>query len=189
MKVFQSGQILRGSVFKICAAPSGIARIAAARADRDLETQLLIREITRKECLELLARVHLGRLACAKGAQPYIVPLYFAYEKNCLYGFSTVGQKVEWMRENPMVCLEADEIVNAEQWVSVVVLGTYEELPDKPEWENERAIAHNLLQRKAGWWEPGYVKTIVKGEERPLVPHFFRIHIVEITGRQGIPKA
>jgi hypothetical protein len=42
----------------------------------------------------VLARAHLGRLACAHKTQPYIVPVYFAYDDGYLYGFSTVGQKI-----------------------------------------------------------------------------------------------
>src|ERR1700674_1399373 len=93
---------------------------------------MLIQELTRQASLDLLARLHLGRLACAQENQPYIVPIYFAYNDGCLYSFSTVGQKIEWMRANPLVCVEADEVVSPQQWVSVVVFGRYEELPDKP---------------------------------------------------------
>ncbi|MGD0074680.1 MAG: hypothetical protein ABSD31_10110 [Candidatus Binataceae bacterium] len=58
----------------------------------------------------------------------------------------------------------------------------YEELPDTPEWQDSRALAYNLLQRYAMWWEPAYDKTIYHGTERPLVPIFYRIHITRITG-------
>ena len=68
-----------------------------------------------------------------KNNQPYVVPIYFAYEPDRLYGFSTVGQKVEWMRDNPLVCVEADEVRAHNEWASVVVLGRYEELSDRPD--------------------------------------------------------
>ena len=77
--------------------------------------------------------------------------------------------------------------MNAEHWVSVIVFGRFEELPDAPEWQSERALAHELLQKKGMWWEPGYVKTIVHGTERPLVPVFYRIHIAHITGHRASP--
>jgi uncharacterized protein len=143
---------------------------------------VLIRELSSQARLDFLARTHLGRLACTQAAQPYIVPIYFSYNNNCLYSFSTVGQKIDWMRANPLVCVQADEVVSSEQWISVIVFGRFEELPDVPEWRRERSLAHVLLQRKAMWWEPSYVKTILHGTERPLVPVFYRIHIREITG-------
>jgi hypothetical protein len=149
---------------------------------------MLIQERTRQEGLAVLARIHAGRLGCAQAGQPYVVPIYFAYHDHYLYSFSTVGRKIEWMRLNPLVCVEAEEVVNSEQWVSVVVFGKYEELPDTPEWQSERVVAHQLLEQKPAWWEPGYVKTILHGKERPLVPVYYRIQIVEITCHRAGPE-
>jgi nitroimidazol reductase NimA-like FMN-containing flavoprotein (pyridoxamine 5'-phosphate oxidase superfamily) len=148
---------------------------------------VLIQELTRQASLDLLARTHLGRLACAQGAQPYVVPFYFVYDNDCFYSFSTVGQKIEWMRANPLVCVEADEVVSPEHWMSVIVFGRYEELLDTPESQGVRAFAHDLLKRHAVWWEPAYVKTILHGTQRPLVPVFYRIHGRQITGHRAIP--
>jgi len=150
---------------------------------------MLIQERSRQESLAVLARIHVGRLGCVQGGQPYIVPIYFAYHDNYLYSFSTVGRKIEWMRLNPLVCVEADEVVNPEHWVSVVVLGKYEELPDTPEWQSARMLAHQLLEQKAAWWEPAYVKTILQGSERPLVPAYYRIQIVEATCHRAGPES
>lgn len=149
---------------------------------------MLIRQLTRQDSFALLGRTHLGRLGCSQGPQPYVVPIYFAYHDGYLYSFSTVGRKIEWMRANPLVCLETDEVVSSQQWASVIVFGRYEELPDSPEHQNARAHAHHLLERKNIWWEPGYVKTILDGIERPLMPVFYRIRIVEITGHRAAPN-
>jgi nitroimidazol reductase NimA-like FMN-containing flavoprotein (pyridoxamine 5'-phosphate oxidase superfamily) len=148
---------------------------------------VLIQEITRRASLDLLTHTYLFKLACAQGNQPYVVPCYFAYHNNSLYSFSTVGQKIEWMRANPLVCLEADEVVSPQEWVSIIIFGRYEELPDTPEYQSARAIAYNVLQKKALWWEPGYLKTALHGTERPLEPVFYRIHVVQITGHRATP--
>ena len=148
---------------------------------------MLIQELTRQASLDLLARTRLGRLACAQEAQPYVVPFYFVCDDGFLYSFSTVGQKIEWMRANPLVCVEADEVVNPEQWMSVIVFGRYEELLDTSEYQGVRAFAHALLKRHAVWWEPGYAKTILHGTQRPLVPVFYRIHGRQITGLHATP--
>jgi nitroimidazol reductase NimA-like FMN-containing flavoprotein (pyridoxamine 5'-phosphate oxidase superfamily) len=151
---------------------------------------MLIQELTRKECLDLLDRAHLGRLACAHESQPYVVPIYFAYDNDYLYSFSTVGQKIEWMRANPNVCIETDEVTNSRQWLSVIVLGRYEELPDTPEWQPARAYAHRKLeQRNPIWWEPGYAKTLLHDTERPLTPSFYRIRIAQVTGHRASPES
>jgi nitroimidazol reductase NimA-like FMN-containing flavoprotein (pyridoxamine 5'-phosphate oxidase superfamily) len=150
---------------------------------------VLIQELTRQESLDLLARTRLGRLACAHENQPYVVPIYFSYDHDCLYSFSTVGQKIEWMRINPKVCVEADEVVSPQQWLSVVVFGLYEELPNIPGWHGAREYAYReLLQRNPIWWEPGYAKTILHDKERPLAPLFYRIHVVQFSGHRATPE-
>lgn len=148
---------------------------------------MLIEELTSRASLDFLAHIHVGRLGCSHAGQPYVVPIYFSYQDDFLYTFSTIGRKIDWMRANPLVCIQADEVVSAEQWVSVVVFGEFEELPDTPDFVRERASAHDLLQKKAMWWEPGFVKTILHGTERPLTPVFYRIHIKQITGHRAVP--
>jgi hypothetical protein len=48
-------------------------------------------------------------------------------------------------------------------------------------------VAHDLLAKTAMWWEPGYVKTLHKGEERPLQPIYFRISISERSAIKAFP--
>ena len=143
--------------------------------------------MTRQGSIDLLSRMRLGRLACSHDGQPYITPIYFAYDNNYLYSFSTLGQKIVWMRVNPLVCVEADELVSQDDWATVVVFGKYEELPDTPEYEIPRKRAWGLLQRQPMWWEPGYVKTVLDNKIRPLEPVYFRIHINQMSGHRGIP--
>jgi uncharacterized protein len=148
---------------------------------------MLILELTNIECIKVLTRLGFGRLACSQDNQPYIVPIYFAYRERYLYSFATLGQKVEWMRANPLVCVEADEIINHDHWVSVVVRGHYEELPDTPEWKAELILAHELLQQRAMWWEPAYVETAHRVAADELIPIYYRIHIDHVTGRRAMP--
>jgi uncharacterized protein len=146
---------------------------------------MLIEDIPRQACVDILARSRFGRLACAKGGQPYITPLYFAYDSDALYSFSTVGQKIVWMRVNPLVCVETDDVKTSREWSSVIVLGRYEELPPSSEYEGERKLAHSLLQQRPIWWEPGYAKTVHEQWERPLELVYFRIHIAQVTGHRA----
>ena len=87
------------------------------------------------------------------------------------------------MRVNPLVCIEVDEMVSSRQWTSVIVFGSYEELPDTPEWANEREFAHKMLQVNEVWWEPGYASSILHAAERRPVP-VYRIEVVQITGHR-----
>jgi nitroimidazol reductase NimA-like FMN-containing flavoprotein (pyridoxamine 5'-phosphate oxidase superfamily) len=146
---------------------------------------MLVREMTRKECADLLSECHLARLACAKDGQPYIVPISIAFASGHLYSFSMPGQKIDWMRANSRVCVEVDKAGERREWRSVIVSGVYEELPDIPKCAGERARAWSLLSRRANWWEPGGLKP----EPLPLVCEshhlFYRIRIDGMTGRQA----
>lgn len=144
-----------------------------------------IEELSSQASLELLARVQLGRLACAKDSQPYITPFYFAHHERYIYSFSTVGQKIEWMRSNPLVCVEADEIKSPQLWSSVIVFGRYEELPSSAEWQSTREMVRKLLMQRKIWWEPGFAKTIIHESVRPLTPVFFRIFMEQISGHRA----
>jgi nitroimidazol reductase NimA-like FMN-containing flavoprotein (pyridoxamine 5'-phosphate oxidase superfamily) len=90
---------------------------------------MLIKEMTVKQCHEFLVRMDFGRLGCVHDNHPYVVPIYFAYEPDRLYGFSTLGRKIEWMRSNRSVCVEVDEVIGA-TWNCVIASGRYEELPN-----------------------------------------------------------
>ena len=148
---------------------------------------MIVHEMTNQECHEFLGQINLGRLGCARGSQPYVVPIYFVYDAKNLYCFSTLGQKIEWMRTNPLVCVEVDEVVDQFQWRSVVVLGKYEELCDLPSCVSVREYALKLLQKRVMWWQPAYVTTENGSSPATLTPIFYRIHINQITGHRGMP--
>lgn len=145
---------------------------------------MVIEELTDRECRAILARTHLARLACALNNQPYIVPVHVDFHDSYLYGFATLGQKIEWMRQNPLVCLEMDEMSTDHRWTTVVIVGRYEELPDSSRYEYERSIAQDLFQRHPVWWEPASVPP-AGHHRRPLI--LFRILIVQTTGRRAGP--
>jgi nitroimidazol reductase NimA-like FMN-containing flavoprotein (pyridoxamine 5'-phosphate oxidase superfamily) len=160
---------------------------------------MFIQQMSREECLEALAHARLGRLACAKSNQPYIVPIYFAFDRAAsddayLYGFTTLGQKTEWMRANPRVCVEVDEVKAHDQWMSLVIFGTYEELIEAGNQAAEHRRAIELLQERARWWEPGATNFVAKAQvdqPKPFEPIFYRIKIHEVTGHRcgAIPAA
>jgi hypothetical protein len=85
-----------------CPQRPGLARIGGSLKDagsqRGIKSEtlrMIIRELTRLASLDLLTRIHLGRLACAKANQPYVFPVFFAYHQDSLYCASTIGQKTD----------------------------------------------------------------------------------------------
>ena len=147
--------------------------------------------MTELECSDILRRSELGHLACARNDQPYIVPIHFSFDlqHECLYAFSTVGQKIEWMRENPRVCVEVEDIEDKNHWTTVLIFGVYEELEDTPEDSQARKRAQRLFERRPEWWFPAAAKTD-SGEHHAIV--IYRIRIARVTGRRASrlrPKA
>src|SRR5262245_61753018 len=144
---------------------------------------MVVHELSGAECREVLARTSLGRLACSRDDQPYIVPVfcYFDAHADCLYGFSTLGQKIDWMRGNPKICLELSEIADQFHWTTVIVVGRYEEITDSPDEGEARRRAHELFQQRQEWWLPA-TSRVASGEPRHT-PVIYRIRIVNVTGR------
>jgi uncharacterized protein len=148
-----------------------------------------IGEIAPQDCREILNRISLGRLGCSREDQPYVVPIYFVYEPDHLYGFATDGQKIEWMRTNPKVCVEIDEITDHFQWTSVVLCGRYRELPDLAPYAEERDHARKLLETRSLWWQTAFASRRLKSRDDLISPLFYRIEIDSMTGYRAVADA
>jgi uncharacterized protein len=179
---------------------------------------MVIREMSREECLHVLEEDRLAHLACASKNQPYVVPVYLACHREpdgeaFLYGFTTEGQKIEWMRANPLVCVEVDKVANPDQWISVVVFGRYEELPVAPVQNvgrpptrqkvgeryddesihesvqtSEQLLAYELLSERAVWWEPAATARAAstrRDTAEQFNPIYYKIRIDQVTGHEA----
>ena len=147
---------------------------------------MIIRELTEQECIGVLRTAQAGHLACAKDGQPYVVPVTVAFDDRRIYSFSLPGQKVDWMRQNPKVCVQTEDFGPGRAWKTVVVQGTYEELPDRLGTKREREHAWSLLSRHPNWWEPGGLKPVTAAV--PPQHLFYRINIETMSGRQAVPE-
>ena len=143
-----------------------------------------IRELTEADNVAVLERSELGRLACARNNQPYIVPIYFNFDpdRRCLYAFSGVGQKIRWMRDNPNVCVAVDEIADKDHWTTVLIFGWYEELGDSAEDREARRRAQQLFESRPEWWLPATGKTATR---EPYAMVIYRIRIDRMSGRHA----
>jgi nitroimidazol reductase NimA-like FMN-containing flavoprotein (pyridoxamine 5'-phosphate oxidase superfamily) len=147
---------------------------------------MIVREMTAQECTSVVSTGRLARLACALDGQPYVVPIHYAFSDRHLYSFSMPGQKIEWMRKNPKVCVQVDNLSTARDWRSVVVYGLFEELADRIGTKVERDRAWSLLQKHGNWWEPGGLKPVLPVVAGASVHLFYRIRIESMTGRQAL---
>lgn len=145
-----------------------------------------IKKLTAEECHQTLKEKRTGRLACARENQPYIIPFNFVLDGEFLYSFSTFGKKIEWMRTNPLVCVEVDDIKNQFDWTSFVIFGRFEELSETSEFEEMRGHAFDLLSRYPMWWESGFVTGTHSPKQANIAPIYFRIHIETISGHRAV---
>jgi uncharacterized protein len=153
------------------------------------KVRVFVTAMTAKESWEALAKAGFGRLGCAREGQPYVVPIFFALGGDHIYSFSMAGQKLDWMRDNPRVCLEIDDVKGWNDWMSVVASGRYQELSDTPDWHAERQRAHSLLEQRAMWWQPGSLPIIGRTSRGEASPVFFRIIVERLSGHRGTAES
>jgi uncharacterized protein len=144
--------------------------------------------MSQQECKELLKRVSIGRLGCSLDDQPYVVPVGFSYEPDYIYIFSTLGKKIKWMRKNPKVCLQADEIGNRSNWLSVIVTGTYLELRE-PQYTAQLEHALEQLEQYSEWWRNPLAQRREQTSDLSIETVFFRIDIGSMSGLRTMPEA
>ncbi len=80
--------------------------------------------LTPKECAEVLARNHVGRLAFRVQRALDIQPLGYVARDQWLFLRSAYGAKLDAITSDPFVAFEVDEIDGPFDWRSVVVHGT-----------------------------------------------------------------
>ena len=143
------------------------------------------REITDPDKLRsIIKRAIVCHLGLADGGEPYVVPVNFGYENDCLYFHSAAsGHKIDLLKKNQRVCfeIEADvEILRTEKnkcqvnYRSVIGRGTAVFL----ETAEEKTRAIRAIMRQCAGFEydiPAYLdKTAV-----------IRIDIESLTGKQA----
>lgn len=158
----------------------------AERADRAAQTgphgQLDAAQID-----QVLHSQLVGRIGCCAAGQPYVVPVFYAYDGTYVYGHSNEGMKIRMLRANPEVCFEVDHVESLVRWQSVIAWGRFEEL------EGDQAnLAEQLLVQRVKPFlaaaigqpprqssESGSVSDAT-AEQRAIV---YRIALTERTGR------
>jgi nitroimidazol reductase NimA-like FMN-containing flavoprotein (pyridoxamine 5'-phosphate oxidase superfamily) len=136
--------------------------------------------LTPKECEQLLARLHVGRIAFSHGNRVDIEPIGYAYENGWLFGRTSPGTKLRALGHRPWVAFEVDEVAGPLDWESVVVHGSFRVLaPGGSEYDAqlyERALA--LLRER----DPSL------GTDQDTLAFrstIFGVHVDDMTGRRA----
>jgi uncharacterized protein len=137
-------------------------------------------ELPRQDCVELLRRSHVGRLAFTFHDRVDIEPISYVYSEDWLYGRTSPGTKLAMVRHHPWVAFEVDEIESRFDWQSVVVHGAMY-LLESDGGDRERELytkAVDLLRHVD-------VDALTSGDATPFRTTIFRIHVDDMVGRRA----
>ncbi|MBB3593489.1 hypothetical protein FHX08_003892 [Rhizobium sp. BK529] len=144
-----------------------------------------VERMSYQECIALVKRQWLARLACSDDNIPYVIPVQYSYFDDRLYVFTLPGKKLEIMRRNPNVCLEVDQLKSRHSWSSVVIDSRFTDLSGEASSE-EKDRAWALLSKRSDWWQPGALKPGGKSAgDNPNTHIFFALEIIDLSGRKA----
>lgn len=142
-----------------------------------------VEDMKAAEVEAVLGRIGYGHLGCAKDNHPYVLPIHFAYDSKMIYFFTTEGQKSKMIDHNPEVCLQVEEVVDNENWVSIIIIGEAEKLVDSLDREKAvaviKAVNPTLTPALSYRWLDNWVREIKDIEV------IYRINRKSTTGRRA----
>ena len=133
-----------------------------------------IGKLGKTDALAILRKGTLGRLGCIAADWPYVVPVNYYFDGENIYIHTLPGKKLDALRANPRVCLQADEIKDSYNWRSVIAYGTFEEVSSEETRENVLTKLYSKLPHMTP-----VESRLVKGMTGTIV---FRIKVEELTG-------
>jgi len=141
-------------------------------------------ELNNAEIVNILHRVGYGHLGCSVGDQPYVVPVHYAFDDREIYLYTTDGKKSTIIDENPLVCLQVEDVEDNQHWESVIVNGKAARVRDEA--ARERALRMivevnpTLTPAVSIHWMDNWV--------RENIEVIYRIVPFEMTGRRAVER-
>ena len=136
----------------------------------------MVRTISEMKSRTLLQSATVGRLGCIVNDAPYIVPINFVFDNNCVYSHSLPGTKIEALRGHPRSCLQVDVIYSPLHWSSVIAFGDFKEVTDA----DERHQVIGKILEKFPMLTP--VESTIAMDGGPSEVIVFQIEIDRISG-------
>ena len=136
----------------------------------------MISVLDNQEARKVLQSARLARLGCIVNGEPYIVPINYNFEDDCLYSHSLPGTKINGLRQNPRACVQVDEIESDLHWRSAIAFGKFEEITK----QNERVEVLAKLLKRFPMLTPVESAITTDGSAPEVI--VFRIKIDRVTG-------
>jgi nitroimidazol reductase NimA-like FMN-containing flavoprotein (pyridoxamine 5'-phosphate oxidase superfamily) len=145
----------------------------------------MLGKLNEHEIDNLLLRQAVGRIACCSAGKPYIVPVTYVYDGNCIIGQSREGLKLQILRKNPKVCFEVDAMTDMTNWQSVVLSGVFEELKGEAEELAREYLFHHFMHLMTNQTVHAHEHEVITevDDDNRIKPVMYRIIITEKTGR------
>ena len=138
-----------------------------------------ILEMRDAEIKDLLRRVGYGHLACSRDDQPYVIPIYYAFDGSAIFIYTTKGLKSAVIKSNPKICLQVEELLESGGWRSVLVAGEAYEIVDLT--EREKAV--QLIRESNPSLLPALAIKWVNDWMKMNVEVVYKVKILSLAGR------
>lgn len=144
--------------------------------------------LKKEECIEILSNNYIGHLGYVYKNSPFVIPITYFFDKKhiTVIGYSGEGHKTNALRINNAVALEIVEIQSINNWKSILVHGTFEELegPDAKYYLHEFSNhVKNLIEKKEKR-DLDFIPQFSGKTHPEATPIVYRINIQEITGKE-----
>ena len=149
------------------------------------DTYPQIVDLGNEQIAELLQRINFGHLGCSRNDRPYVIPIHFAHTKSGIYFYTTEGLKTDILDDNPVVCLQVEDIQDREHWQSVIITGTAERLHAADEISRAMKLIKAINPKLAPAWSVRWLDEWVRSN----VGVVYRISPEVMTGRTTLAKS
>lgn len=143
-----------------------------------------IEEMRDEEIGETLERLNYAHLACSKDDHPYVVPVHYVFDGTHIFIYTTEGKKAEMLRSNPKICLQAEDVKDNSNWVSVIAFGEVEQLVE----EDARQEALDLILKANPRLTPAISVRWMDSWVRENVEVIYRFRPRKVTGRRTVDR-
>lgn len=134
--------------------------------------------MTREAAMALLETAPVAHIGVVVDGLPYVTPMSFVVDGDRIMFRTLAGRKLEGMRANPVVCVEASKFdPESGEWASVIVLGTASETDDG---DTRTMVVGKLLDK----YRPAVGSPFSRGGLQPMtgLPYVVVVEIHEVSG-------
>lgn len=134
--------------------------------------------MTRQEAMALLESAPVAHIGVVDRGTPYVSPMSFVVDGDRIMFRTMAGRRLEAMRANPVVCIEASKFdSDSGEWASVIVMGTAAETDDG---EIRTMVVGKLLDK----YREAIGSPLSRGGLQPMtaLPYVVVVDMTEVSG-------